>query len=137
MSDDATLRNADDAAVEFRAIVDVLDRAVDTIEALDVLLFLVEAPTRWYALHEIARGAALDVDRARDALRELRPRGLITDVTGSLFRLASETSIPRPTLRELARVTARHRMTVVEHVSRRAVDRYRVLAEAFTRGGRR
>jgi hypothetical protein len=137
MSDDATPRNADDDALELRAIIDVLDRAVDTVEALDVLVFLVEAPTRWYALHEVARGAALDVDRARDALRELRTRGLVTDVTGSLFRLASETSIARPMLRELTRVTARQRIAVVEHVSRRAVARYRVLAEAFTRGTRR
>lgn len=115
-------------------VCELLDSCIDTVAALDALLLLLRDPSRWWSLPELAREIDVSPDAARSALDALRARGLAAEAASStLFRLAVLDSYSHAAFTALARACATARHAVVEHVSRRTMARFRVLAEAFTR----
>jgi hypothetical protein len=115
-------------------VCELLDSCIDSIEALDALLLLLRDPSRWWSLAELAREIDVSVDGARAALDALRARALASEAASStLFRLAPLDSFAHAAFTSLARACSTERSAVVEHVSRRSMARFRVLAEAFTR----
>jgi DNA-binding IclR family transcriptional regulator len=115
-------------------VCELLDSCIDTIEALDALLLLLREPSRWWALVEVAHEIDANADEARRALAALRTRGLAADAGSStLFRLAPLDPFAHAAFTSLARACTTERGAVVEHIARRSMARFRVLAEAFTR----
>lgn len=115
-------------------VCELLDSCIDSVDALDALLLLLRDPSRWWSLSELAREIGTSDDGAKSALDALRARGLAVDAASStLFRLAPLDAFSHAAFTALARACATERGAVVEHVSRRSMARFRVLAEAFTR----
>ena len=70
-------------------VCELLDSCIDSVEALNALLVLHGDPSRWWAVPEIARTIEVDVNAARQAMQDLRGRGLAAEAAAnSLFRLA-------------------------------------------------
>ncbi len=115
-------------------VCELLDSCIDSVEALDALLVLHGDPSRSWALAEIARIIDVEPDATRQALTDLRTRGLVTETpAAALYRLAPLSPLAHGAFAELSRAYQRERRAIVEHVSRRSMARLRMLAQAFTR----
>jgi hypothetical protein len=121
----------------------LLDSCIESVEALDALIVLHRTPSRWFALNEVAVSIATDASEARRALAALRERGLALEMpAGPMFKLASLPPLAHTALTDLASAYEHEHEAVTAYVARRALERLRVLAHAFTserraRGGGR
>lgn len=105
---------------------ELLDASIESIEALDALLLLQGDASRWWAIAEVAGAIDVEATTARQALANLKSRGLATEAAGgALFRVATLTPLSFRALGLLKSACSVHRTAVADYMARRSLGRLR------------
>jgi hypothetical protein len=123
------LRAGDLPEVVRRFIVD----HVDSVEQLEILLLLHQHPGRTWDAEAVARELRISALSAGDRLEDMRRVGLLVRVEGRPggFRYAPETPGLEDAVSGLATAYAERRVTVINLIFSKPVDKIRTFADAF------
>jgi predicted transcriptional regulator len=106
---------------------------IDSIEQLEVLLALFRRAESSFAAEEIARELRIDAGSAAERLANLTARGLAreTEARSGAYRYASPSSAIDRTVAGLATAYAERRVSVINLVFSKPIDKVQTFADAF------
>ena len=114
-------------------IVAFITDYIDSLEQLEVLVLVMESPSKWW--DPVSIGAALGIDQgaARSALERLASRNVLEiAVTGDVrYRFQPGNQELCRVVEEFAAAWRSHRLAVIQLVSRQASPGIRNFAKAF------
>jgi hypothetical protein len=123
------LRAGDLPEVVRRFIVD----HVDSVEQLEILLLLHQHPERAWDAESVARELRISALSASDRLEDQARAGLLARVEGSPggYRYAPGTPALDEAVAGLAKAYAERRVTVINLIFSKPIDKIRTFADAF------
>ncbi len=110
----------------------IVDR-VDSVEQLEILLLLHRHPERAWNAESLARELRISAFSGGERLEDLMRAGLLARVDGSAhdFRYAPETPALDESVSGLATAYAKRRVTVINLIFSKPIDKIRTFADAF------
>jgi hypothetical protein len=114
------------------AVRELLQRDIDSVEQLEVLLLLHDRPERDWTADEVSAELRTNGLSTAARLDDLTARGLIEEVARpGAFRYGPRTAAQRRAVDGLAREYATRRVTVITLIFAKPIDRVRSFADAF------
>ncbi|WNG32920.1 hypothetical protein F0U61_04295 [Archangium violaceum] len=106
---------------------------IDSVEQLEILLLLFQHPQRTWNAESVARELRVSALSAGERLEDLNYDGLVARVDGSAgeYRYGPETPALDEAVRGLATAYAERRVTVINLIFSKPVDKIRTFADAF------
>jgi hypothetical protein len=115
---------------------DFISAHIASVEQLEVLLLLRREASRSWTGAEVARELRLNAESTTARLEDLHARGLIEHEGSGSYRFSRDGSVIR-VVGELARSYADARVSVINLIFSKPVDKLRSFADAFKfRGGK-
>jgi hypothetical protein len=108
-----------------------LDRLVDSLDCLEVLVLLHRDASRAWAPNEVADALGMTLRTARRELERLAARGVAADEGAELYRLSPADDERAEDVRRIVEAHGTRRIGVINHVASRALKRIQSLANAF------
>ncbi|QRK11939.1 hypothetical protein JQX13_18910 [Archangium violaceum] len=106
---------------------------IDSVEQLEILLLLFQHPGRTWTAESVARELRVSSISAGERLEDLTYDGLVVRVEGSEgeYRYGPETPSLDEAVRGLAAAYSERRVTVINLIFSKPVDKIRTFADAF------
>lgn len=106
---------------------------IDSVEQLEILLLLFQHPERTWTAESVARELRVSALSAGERLEDLTYDGLVVRVDGSEgeYRYGPETPSRDEAVRGLATAYSERRVTVINLIFSKPVDKIRTFADAF------
>ena len=106
---------------------------IDSVEQLEILLLLYQHPERSWTAESVARELRVSALSVTDRLKDMTQAGLLSRVEGSLaeYRCAPESPKLAEAVSGLATAYSERRVTVINLIFSKPVDKIRTFADAF------
>jgi hypothetical protein len=107
---------------------------INSVEQLEILLLLKQDPAKQYSSEDIARLLFTHKDSVEARLNHLTANGLAETVAASepvLYRYAPRTAELDNAVKELARDYPAYRVSIINLIFSKPIDRIRTFADAF------
>jgi hypothetical protein len=105
--------------------------SIDSVEQLEILLLLQQHPERTWTAESVARELRVSPLSAGDRLEDLTHDALVARVQGEEYRYAPETAALDEAVKGLATAYTERRVTVINLIFSKPVDKIRTFADAF------
>lgn len=106
--------------------------SIDSVEQLEILLLLLQHPARTWTAEEVARELRISPLSAGDRLEDLAHDALLARVKGEEeYRYAPGSAALDEAVRGLATAYTERRVTVINLIFSKPVDKIRTFADAF------
>jgi hypothetical protein len=106
---------------------------IDSVEQLEILLLLFQHPERSWSAESVARELRISALSAGDRLKDMARAAILSKVPGSEgeFRYAPESPQMGEAVAGLAAAYSERRVTVINLIFSKPVDKIRTFADAF------
>jgi hypothetical protein len=106
--------------------------SIDSVEQLEILLLLLQRPERTWSAESVARELRVSSLSAGDRLEDLSRDALLARVKGSdEYRYAPASAELNEAVKGLATAYTERRVTVINLIFSKPVDKIRTFADAF------
>jgi len=111
-------------------VLQFVDRHIESVEQLEVLLLLVEDERAWKPAEILQRiqSSSASIDQR---LASLRNAGFVSEESPGVFRYAPADEQTRRTIRDLADSYRERRVRIIEAIYSRKTDSVQTFADAF------
>jgi hypothetical protein len=106
---------------------------IDSVEQVEILLLLLQKTGRTWTAESMAKELRIAVSSAATRLADLKKLGLVAPVEGapSEYRYAPRTPALDETVRGLSDAYSERRVTVINLIFSKPIDKIRTFADAF------